>query len=91
MLPYLILQAKIIFKKAGDFEEVGQTLVEYALALAIIAVVTIATLVLLGVTLGDSYGTIAQAFPDMDLFSKPLSIGHMSDDKGYIQWFLIDN
>jgi len=92
MLPYLlILQVKILFKKAWDLEEEGQTLVEYALALAIIAVVTIGALLLLGVTLGDSYGTIAQAIPDMNIFSNPISLGHMSNDQGNIQWFLIDN
>lgn len=91
MLPYLFLKGKSLIKKTGAMGETGQTLVEYVLVLAIIAVVTVALLVYLGVTLGDSYETIAFTFPNINLFEQPLSIGHTSNDQGYIQWFLIDN
>ena len=90
MLPFLILKVKMIFEKAGDKER-GQTLVEYALALAIIAVVTIGVLVFLSISLSDSYETMAFSFPDVNLFGKPLSLGHMRNDQGNIQWFIIDN
>lgn len=91
MLPYWILQVKRAFKKAGDLDETGQTLVEYALTLAIIAVVVIGVLLFLGVTLGDSYETVADLIPNMSLFEKSITIDHSSDVQGYIQWFLIEN
>ena len=91
MLPYWILQVKRAFKKAGDFDETGQTLVEYALALAIVAVVVIGVLVLLGVTLNDSYETFADLIPNMNLFEKSITINHSRDVQGYIQWFLVDD
>ena len=91
MLPYWILCLKEPIKKAGDIDETGQTLVEYALTLAIIAVVVIGVLLFLGVTLGDSYETVADLIPNMSLFEKSITIDHSSDVQGYIQWFLIEN
>lgn len=91
MLPYWILYVKESFKKAGDFDETGQTLVEYALILALIVIVTIAVLILTGVNLSDSYERIAGAFPNLSLFDKSITINHSRDVQGYIQWFLVDD
>ena len=91
MMPYWILKVKELTKKAGDFDQVGQTLVEYALILASVAVIIIVILALLGVNLGATYETIAQAFPDLNLFSKTITIGHTQNEQGFIQWFLVDN
>ncbi len=91
MLPYWILMAKRLFKKVGAYDEMGQTLIEYALTLAIIAVVTIGVLVFLGVTLGDSYEIVAFSIPDINLFEKSVSVDHITDVEGFVQWFLVDN
>lgn len=89
MLPYWTLRVKESFKKAGDFDETGQTLVEYALILALVVIVTIAVLTLTGVSLSDTYERVAGAFPN--LFEKSITINHSRDVQGYIQWFLVDN
>jgi pilus assembly protein Flp/PilA len=88
MLPYWILQVKRAFKKAGDFDETGQTLVEYALILAFVAVVVIAVLTLTGVNLSDSYEKIAGSIPNIGWFEKSISINNRSDSQGHIQWFI---
>jgi pilus assembly protein Flp/PilA len=88
MLPYWILQVKRAFKKAGDFDETGQTLVEYALILALVAVVVIAVLTLTGVNLSDTYERVAGAFPNLSLFEKSITINYSRDVQGHIQWFI---
>ena len=91
MLPYWILCLKEPIKKAGDIDETGQTLVEYALILALVVIVTIAVLALTGVSLSDTYERVAQAFPNLSLFDKSITINYSRDVQGYIQWFIEGN
>jgi Flp pilus assembly pilin Flp len=91
MLPYWILKAKRAFKKAGVFGEVGQTLVEYALILALVAVVIVVVLTLTGVNLNYSYERIAQSFPNLKIGPESLSIGYSKNTQGYIHWFIEGN
>jgi pilus assembly protein Flp/PilA len=88
MLPYWILKVKRAFKKAGAFGEVGQTLIEYALILALIAVVIVVVLTLTGVNLSESYERIAQSFPNLNIGTESLSIGYSKNMQGYIRWFI---
>ena len=91
MIPYLILMKKNKIKRGGSFDEPGQTLVEYALILALVTIAIISTLALLGVNLGETYETIAQLVPNISLSAKPFTINYSKDVQGYIQWFLVDN
>jgi Flp pilus assembly pilin Flp len=91
MLPHWIVNVKESFKKAGDFEETGQTLVEYALILALVVIVTIAVLTLTGVNLSDTYERVADAFPNLSLFEKSITINYTRDVQGHIQWFIEGN
>lgn len=61
---YWILRALNFDKWMDAIGEEGQTQIEYALILALLAIVIIGTLTLLGGSLEDTYETIATAIPN---------------------------
>lgn len=57
MLTNLIAYLTVAFSEVKEREE-GQGLVEYALILVLVSIVSIAALTLLGTTISDVFGTI---------------------------------
>ena len=64
MIPYSILIVKKTIKKGGSFDETGQTLVEYALIIAFVAILLVVALSLLGVDLQGYYEYVSEQFPN---------------------------
>ena len=64
MVPYWISGLQNFIQQVGASEEGGQTLVEYALIIAFVAIVLIGALVFFGVSLSDIYESFANAFPN---------------------------
>ena len=60
MLTNLIAYLTVAFSEVKEREE-GQGLVEYALILVLVSIVSIAALTLLGTTISDVFGTITGA------------------------------
>lgn len=61
MVPYWFIVYKNFYRGSYSVEESAQTLVEYALILALIAILLIAVLTLLGVNISGTFGTITNA------------------------------
>lgn len=45
------------------YEEEGQGLLEYALVIALVAIIVVAVLILLGPAIGDLYSTVTEELP----------------------------
>ena len=54
-------------------QEKGQGLVEYAIILALVAIVVISAMRVLGPTIGDTFSTINSSLPGGDIVSAPTS------------------
>lgn len=68
MLPYLNMRVISLIKVGDSDKESGQTLIEYALILVLIAIVIIGILTLLGENIGNIYETILNSFPNSNAY-----------------------
>ena len=63
MINYWFLKLRNYIEESLAFDETGQTLVEYALIIAFVAIAIIGALTFLGVNLRDYYEVIANMIP----------------------------
>ena len=63
MMPYWFLGIIKFTEESLEMEETGQTLVEYALIIAFIAIALVGALTFLGLNLDEVYEMIATAIP----------------------------
>jgi Flp pilus assembly pilin Flp len=63
MLPYFFIIIKGLIEESLEMDERGQTLVEYALIIAFVAIAIIGALELFGVNLRDYYEIISNEIP----------------------------
>ena len=61
----MLSQGKELLRRIAAHQEKGQTLIEYALLVLLLAIVVIAALVLLGPQIATSFGNIRQALADL--------------------------
>jgi len=64
MIPYLFLVIRKFIEESLEIEETGQTLVEYALILLLIAIVVIGAVTLVGGNLSNTMDLIANSIPN---------------------------
>jgi Flp pilus assembly pilin Flp len=63
MLPYFFIIIKGLIEGSLEMDEQGQTLVEYALIIAFVAIAIVSALALFGENLSDYYNIISNEIP----------------------------
>jgi len=65
MLPYFLLTLREFIAETLDLDEKGQTLIEYALILVLIAIAIFTTVLLVGEQVRDFYQKFIEEFPSL--------------------------